>query len=118
MGKDSNFPEKTRIFSHIFHTTPQKSRSSNRINNNFDKWYYKESENELLLWDGKYRILAFVEDTLLVQMFNHIDILVNLGEEFPQKPINRAKDHFDKNNIIRLLKQGNIPDDTIEKYVR
>ena len=83
-----------------------------------DKWYYKENKNELLLWDGKYRILAFVEDTLLVQMFNHIDILVNLGEDFPKNPSNRAKDHFDKNNIIRLLKQGNVPNDTIEKYVR
>lgn len=82
-----------------------------------DKWHYNETKNELFFWGGKCKVLAIVEDTLLLESHDLICVLVNLGEEYPKNPNNRARERFDRSDIIRLLKQGKVPNDTIEKYI-
>lgn len=88
---------------------------------NKNRWDYNKSTNELIFSLGKHQVLAFVEDTLILEshgVFNdYISVLVNLGEEFPKNPNNKVRDHFDRSDIIRLLKQGNVPNDSIEKYI-
>lgn len=88
---------------------------------NKNRWDYNKSTNELIFSLGKYQVLAFVEDTLILESYglfkDYISVLVNLGEEFPKNPNNKVRDNFDRSDIIRLLKQGNVPNDTIAKYI-
>ena len=88
---------------------------------NKNRWDYNKRTDELKFSLGKFDVLAFVEDTLILESHSHFNdciiILVNLGEEFPKNPNNQVRDHFDRRDIIRLLKQGDVPNDSIEKYI-